>query len=205
VFLKELEVLNIALDAFWIREQEEPLAEAGRLLRLLAPGPRPLRFTLQTVRYIQDRSFEEVNNFFMRSKVVRFCSQNAWLRLAELSSYARNLETLVFYYCVQREGIIDLITRANQDSPIATASQFHWKSWCMISCQIILQDLSTIVHSHPIRKLVLVDYTVYKETPASIAEDDGLKVPHGESEAMFPSVRFIEAREVRDLPDLSEN
>ncbi|KAH7335661.1 hypothetical protein B0J17DRAFT_629908 [Rhizoctonia solani] len=126
VHLNHLEVLSIITDSFWTKE-EDPPAEAGKLLRFIVPGLRPLRFIFQTIDYANDRSFEEVKNFFMRSNVLKFCSHDAYPPLDELLSHSPNLQTLVFRGCIQRDSSKNLVSPINRgaENPL----NWGWKSW----------------------------------------------------------------------------
>ncbi|KDN38549.1 hypothetical protein RSAG8_09438, partial [Rhizoctonia solani AG-8 WAC10335] len=105
VRLNDLAVLSIFTD----RDELDPILKPGHVLRLLAPGSKPLRLSLwhnfhvydsnDDDIHLDDLSLNELAKFFQRSNLIKFCSKDECPQLDWLLSYASNLEDLTLDSC----------------------------------------------------------------------------------------------------------
>ncbi|CAE6504397.1 unnamed protein product [Rhizoctonia solani] len=110
--LNDLEVVSISTD----RGVHDPVLRPGDVLRLLAPGSKPLRLSIwhryhkyyETANGNYDEfSVDELVRFFQRSNVTKFYTKGGFPGLNQLFGRASNLEDLAFDSCAILAGDAD--------------------------------------------------------------------------------------------------
>ncbi|KAG8736508.1 hypothetical protein FRC11_002599, partial [Ceratobasidium sp. 423] len=92
VSLPDLEVVQVSTTRVW--------SNAASLLRLIAPGSKPLRLTIETGPYEDLLRPGGINEFFARSRVEKLCIRDANLSVNELRLCSLpDLKVLVFDSC----------------------------------------------------------------------------------------------------------
>ncbi|KAH7344172.1 hypothetical protein B0J17DRAFT_645575 [Rhizoctonia solani] len=142
------------------------LSQVASVLRLITPGSKPLRLTLQTGTYSDPSLLDTIKQFMLRSRISRFCAKKGAPPPYELIECAPHLTDLVFDRCsydfTSERLPIDLnhVNASSSDSPIRLDS-FH-----IHVSQIYLDDLRLIVAQYPTRSLVMSNCRVYDKASA---------------------------------------
>lgn len=171
VYLPELEVVQVDSGGIYYgREERRMETSTGRLLRLLAPGSKPLRLTLEGPSFDQFFKPRVVKDFFSRSQVEKLCVKGGRPSMDDLLlCHLPNLKVLVFDSCARLEEIHSGINSAGNIS-------------CLIrAARIQLNDLSSIAELCP-EGLVLCKVEV---------RDRGREMTGVELRKSFPTVQFI--------------
>ncbi|KAJ1300317.1 hypothetical protein OPQ81_005138 [Rhizoctonia solani] len=149
VSLNNLEVLNIST----YRCNEDPVLRPGDILRLLAPGFKPLRLSIWHSPKDGDFddhgfSLEELIGFFKRSNVTKFSAKYACPQLDKLLCYAPNLEDLAFESCMFGWQGTNLFRRG---SPVKSSLN----SLVLYHCSPSLDQIELLLQEHPAEQLLL--------------------------------------------------
>jgi hypothetical protein len=147
----------------------------GSLLRLLAPGSKPLRLTLETTRHREEPLFDSsgTRDFLARSKVEKLCIKNGCQSMDELAQMQLpDLKQLVFDSC-------------SIPSRVASCLALGSCTWVIHGCTLGLSKLRQIVNLHP-TGLVLSQVTVHPggSRPIFMREE--------EIRTTFPNIQFLE-------------
>ncbi|KAH7344171.1 hypothetical protein B0J17DRAFT_714326 [Rhizoctonia solani] len=167
--LKYLEVLSVSM---YGDGDGNNLSQVASVLRLITPGSKPLRLTLQTGTYSDPSLLDTIKQFMLRSRISRFCAKKGAPPPYELIECAPHLTDLVFDRCsydLTSERLpIDLNHASSSDSPIRLDSLHIHMS------QFYSDDLRLVVGQYTTRSLVLSNCRVYDKASApgevSVAE-----------------------------------
>ncbi|KAL5632155.1 hypothetical protein ACGC1H_000235 [Rhizoctonia solani] len=152
--LEDLEVLNIKT---WPTITDR--TEVGSILRLIAPGRRPLRLTIQNIFYEEGLSIDETVQFFERSNIARFCAKQSYPPVKRLLPRAQNLEEFVICSCkLNWRASIDIADDPHYASQSSEPAPF---SWYIRECQVRLDDMLAFHDDYHPRSLILANCDVY--------------------------------------------
>ncbi|CAE6430867.1 unnamed protein product [Rhizoctonia solani] len=149
VHLNHLEVLSIST----YRGREEILLRPGHVLRLIAPGSKPLRLSICHSLEEDDLngpgfSYSELVKFFRRSNIAKFCTKYAYPQLDRLLCHASNLEDLALDSCMFGwQG-----TKSLHRSSPATS---RLNSLILHNCSPSLDQLEVLLEQHPAKQVFL--------------------------------------------------
>ncbi|KAG8686046.1 hypothetical protein FRC11_009610 [Ceratobasidium sp. 423] len=155
VVLKDLEVINIKT----VCRYAKPL-EVGSVLRLLAPGTRPLRLTLENEVYEEGPSMDEIMRFFERANISRFCAKEGYPPIKTLLPRTPNLQHLVFSSCkhFSRENLYLSVEYGDTPELLAPAQS----SWHVRESQLDLDDMESFIDIYHARSLVLSNCYIFE-------------------------------------------
>ncbi|KAH7341934.1 hypothetical protein B0J17DRAFT_715090 [Rhizoctonia solani] len=173
VVLSDLEELEVST-----LQQCGPTLQLGSILRLIAPGSKPLRLRLQDIPQ-EGPQLKMVQGFFKRSNLERLYVATAYPPMKELLSYIPNLTALVYDQCYDPENL-DLPNPPSDNS----IHNFFWELWEMKDCVLALSDFHSIIQQYPNGKPLLAG--------CDISRRSGEKVPDEELLATFPTVDFTD-------------
>ncbi|EUC58256.1 F-box-like domain protein, partial [Rhizoctonia solani AG-3 Rhs1AP] len=164
--LADLEVLNIKTVCTYAKH-----LEVGSILRLIAPGRRPLRLTIENAVYEEGPSMDETVQFFERSNITRFCAKEGYPPVKRLLPRTLNLEELVFSSCkLTWRANIDLSNDQYRASQSPEPAPF---SWYIRESQVDLDDILVFYNDYHPRSLALANCDVYDaEYEEPLTEDE---------------------------------
>ncbi|KAG8693394.1 hypothetical protein FRC11_002933, partial [Ceratobasidium sp. 423] len=173
VSLRDLEVVHLSTTR--PRNVNRSNLDVGSLLRLLAPGSKPLRLTLEVTSHINEGLLDSDNTreFFTRCKVEKLCIRNGapgmgYLPLCRLP----DLKVLVFDSCLMQDHA-------------ASYSALGLHTWVIHNTTVHGSDLPRLVELCP-NGLVLSQVEV-------LSNDTSIQlVPNEKLQASFPNIRFEE-------------
>ncbi|CAE7183723.1 unnamed protein product [Rhizoctonia solani] len=167
VSLEQLEVINIKTVCTYAK----PL-EVGSVLRLLAPGRRPLRLTIENAIYEEGPSMDEIARFFERSNIVQFCAREGYPPVKRLLPRAPNLKELVFSSCKYNwRGNLDLPNDQDLDIWPSTPSTF---SWYIRESQMSLDDMVAFVDHYHAHSLTLSNCYIFDSDYGNLMGEEEL-------------------------------
>ncbi|KAG8695671.1 hypothetical protein FRC11_001304 [Ceratobasidium sp. 423] len=155
VRLNDLEVVSVSSD----RGGHNGLLRPGDVLRLLAPGSKPLLLSIWHTRYAPDEGntiggddypSDEVIKFFQRSNITKFHVKGIYYELNQLIGHAPNIEDLAFDSCT-----LVKVTEKFPPGGIPIASRLN--SLIIRHCTMQRPLLEVILRVYPTNLLVVSD------------------------------------------------
>ncbi|CAE6469775.1 hypothetical protein ACGC1H_000281 [Rhizoctonia solani] len=149
VQLHDLEAVSIST----YRGSEHVILQPGYVLRMLAPGSKPLRLSI-CHRHHGDNfndpvpGPEELFKFCQRSNIAKFCARYSRPRLDQLLCFASNLEELALDACVFGWQSDDLLQRSNPATSRLNSLVLH-------RCSPSLEQLEVLLEQYPTNSLIL--------------------------------------------------
>ncbi|KAH7332629.1 hypothetical protein B0J17DRAFT_678333 [Rhizoctonia solani] len=189
VRLKDLEVINLSTSLDY--DSDDSALQIANILRLLAPGSRPLRLSLD-INFYEEPLLTELGQFLSRSSVTHLCTRGGYLPMGEPLCYGTNLKILVFNSCFYNIGYdLPLADQVNSAPPSSSLSHLH--SWYIRNSDMNSRDLRSLVNLYPNGTLVLSEcrFVDHEGRPENISE--------AELSTSFPTVKFIPR--TNPLPD----
>ncbi|KDN46417.1 hypothetical protein RSAG8_04361, partial [Rhizoctonia solani AG-8 WAC10335] len=164
VCLDDLEVLNISTN----RGAKNTILRPGHVLRLVAPGSKPLRLSIWHSFLYDDEnggpedddfSLDELARFFQRSNITKFCVKYRCPRLDRLLCHASNLEDLVLDTCVSLFPTLQQLEMLLQHYPtnLLVASNCGWSKITIFYDGQPIIRIRDVLEEYPNTRLVVVD------------------------------------------------
>ncbi|KAL5632253.1 hypothetical protein ACGC1H_000301 [Rhizoctonia solani] len=176
VCLPDLEVIYVSTARAYYGKY--PSFNAGALLRLLAPGSKPLRLTIETGHDRNEPLFNSdgMREFCARSRVERLCVRNAYPSLDELRlCHLPDLKVLVFDSCR------NISTQADPKSTFTLDSCF------IHAAKLDLNQLPSLLGLCPTG--LMFSMCDIRDEP--MGQESGRVIPEAELRAAFPTVQFL--------------
>ncbi|CEL62822.1 hypothetical protein RSOLAG1IB_10506 [Rhizoctonia solani AG-1 IB] len=175
VSLPDLEMIRVSTAHAYIGGR--PSFYVGSLLRLFAPGSKPLRLILETGRNPNEPLFESngMKEFLVRSKVERLCIRNGHPSINEMRlCHLPDLKHLAFDSCHRISA------------PTSPNWSLGLQSLFVNATTLGQEDVRSMVELCP-NGLTL---SMCKICPTHVDEKQAQSVPELDLQAMFPAVRF---------------
>ncbi|KAH7332551.1 hypothetical protein B0J17DRAFT_151425 [Rhizoctonia solani] len=160
VSLEDLEVVNI-VTPFPTDRAFPATSEPGDVLRIIAPGLKPLQLSIWHYSYRQrESSTKELKNFFQRSKITKFFGKGTYPPLDELLPYVSNLQVLAldpheFEFCPEKTLTVGRLAPA-----VSTLNHLILVDWDYHK----FDELDLFLQYHPAKTVVLISYTVSSQS-----------------------------------------
>ncbi|CAE6502021.1 unnamed protein product [Rhizoctonia solani] len=190
VHLDDLEVLSISTD----RGEEDIILKPGHVLRLLAPGSKPLRLSIWHIYWFSydeddddverdDFTLNELVKFFQRSNITKLCVKEECPPLDRLLCHASNLEDLALENCLYSFNSMKPFRRG---SPTV----IRLNTLLLRDCSPTFAQLELLLQEHPTNLLILSNCNWSQIQPAPRSQD-----PVKEVLALlgkYPNTRLVE-------------
>ncbi|EUC58542.1 F-box-like domain protein, putative [Rhizoctonia solani AG-3 Rhs1AP] len=165
VRLDDLEVLGIST----YRDPFDAILQPGYVLRLLAPGSKPLQLSIrhdfqvfdpydddaeEIYVHVDEFSLDELVKFFQRSNLTRFCVKDRCPELGRLLSYAPNLEDLAL-------DSFEFSLTAN--NPLRHGGSCRLNSLILLKCYLSVDQMDLFLKHCPADLLTLFKCRLHSE------------------------------------------
>ncbi|KAG8708492.1 hypothetical protein FRC11_006437 [Ceratobasidium sp. 423] len=193
IVLNDLEVLDVS--AYSNSHPRDTLPEVASAIQLITPGSKSLRLTIQTNNYTGLPALDAVKQFFLRSRISKFCTRKGCPPPRELLLCAPDLVQLVFDRCTYSAQF----NQEQMDQNHISDSPLRLYSWHIRGSSIYLDDFHSLIRQYPTRSLVISQCRVYRRTGAPE------ELPRVALSVHLPGTRFVTQEDLQPDPTADWN